>query len=89
MSVDITEDCKMKIVKITLGANQEIETLIDERYKKSCKENNLFAQVYYLNLLYNYCDKKSDEATQTDLMLNGLLRKIELYFEIFCSRVKL
>lgn len=86
MSVDITEDCKMKIAKITLGANQEIETLIDERYKKSCKENNLF---YYLNLFYNYCDKKSDEATQTDLMLNGLLRKIELYFEIFCSRVKL
>lgn len=61
-----------------LGANQEIETLIDERYKKSCEENNLFAQVYYLNLFYNYYDEKSNEATQIDSMLNELLRKIEL-----------
>lgn len=61
-----------------LGANPKIQNLIQERYKKSCKENNLFAQVYYLNLFYNYCDEKSDEATQIDSMLNELLRKIEL-----------
>lgn len=61
-----------------LGANPEIQNLIQERYKKSCKENNLFAQVYYLNLLYNYYDEKSKEATDIDLLLNDLLREIEL-----------
>lgn len=61
-----------------LGANPKIQDLIQERYKKSCEENNLFAQVYYLNLLYNYYNKKSNEATQIDSLLNELLRMIEL-----------
>ncbi len=61
-----------------LGTNQEIESLINERYKKSCDENNLFAQVYYLNLFYNYYDEKSNDATKIDSLLNDLLRKIVL-----------
>ena len=60
------------------SANKEIEELIMNRYKECKEKEDMFGQVYYLNLLYNYYDENAKEALAIDSMLTELLRKIEL-----------
>ena len=59
-------------------ANEEIQDLIMKRLDACKKSDDKFGQVYYLNLMYNFTDEKTDSAKSIDATLNDLLREIDL-----------
>lgn len=73
---------ELKTYEIETGlpthANEEIQEMIIARYKECKESENVYGQIYYLNLMYNFYDEKSKEALSIDSMLNERLRGIEL-----------
>ena len=63
---------------LPIRANEKLHEMIFERFKDCEKSDDKFGQIYYLNLLYNYYDEKSQEALEIDKRLNKLLRSLEL-----------
>ncbi len=59
-------------------ANEELQETIMKRLDECKKHDDKYGQVYYLNLMYNFTDEKTDMAKSIDSALNDLLREIDM-----------